>query len=468
MPEQSCTASGTWRLVKEAVSGRDVDYTAGDLNRVILLLAIPMMLEMALQSVFSITDIFWVSRLGSDAVASVGLTESLLSLIFAISSGLSTSATALIARRIGEKDADRAAIDAVQAICVALCISLLLGVPLFFLGHRLLLLMGATAPIASIGTHYARVSLGGCGVIILISLNNAIFRGAGDAAIAMRLLLVANAFNIVLDPLFIYGVGPFPKLGVTGPAVATLIGRGLIVLYQIYLLYRGTDKLHIQARHFRINVAEALSYLRISSAGMLQFLLEQGSWLGLVRIVSLFGAAAIAGYTIGFRVIGFVLLPSLGLSNAAATLVGQSIGAGLPDRAKSSVWRTGWLNLAFLGTISLAFIVFAHPIIALFSHDQAATPIAVECLRFFSAGNFMFAFGAVFLQAFNGAGDTVTPSYINLFGFWIIEIPLAWLLARHTHLKVEGVFVAVLAAQAVAVLSSGLLFMRGRWAEAKI
>ncbi len=468
MPVEHAPEKGTWQLVREAISGCKVDYTSGNLNRVIILLAVPMMLEMALQSVFSVTDIYWVSRLGSDAVASVGLTESLLTLIFAISSGLSTSATALVARRIGERDTDRAAIDAVQAIFVALGVSIVMGIPLFLAAPKLLGWMGATPHVVQLGTTYARISLGGSGIIILLSLNNAIFRGAGDAAVAMRLLWAANGINLVLDPLLIYGIGPFPKLGVTGPAVGTLIGRGAIVLYQFYRLSRGTERFRIAAKHLRLNFGEARRFLRISAAGMVQFLLEQGSWLGLVRIVSLFGAAAIAGYTVGVRVIGFVLLPSIGLSNAAATLVGQNVGAGAPERARAAVWRTSFLNLAFLGTISLFFILFAGSLVSPFSHDEAVKKIAVQCLRFFSAGNLMFAFVAVFLQAFNGAGDTLTPTYINLFGFWIVEIPLAWWLARHTPLQLKGVFIAVLVSQTVALLCSGLLFMRGGWAEAKV
>lgn len=468
MPEEDATGAGRWQLVKDAISGCKVDYTSGNLNRVIFLLAIPMMLEMALQSVFSVTDIFWVSRLGSDALASVGLTESLLTVVFAISSGLSTSATALVARRIGERDPERAATDAVQAILVAIAVSVMLGIPLFFAAPKLISLMGATPSVVKIGATYARISLGACGVIILLSLNNAIFRGAGDAAVAMRLLWAANGINLVLDPLLIYGIGPFPKLGVTGPAVGTLIGRGVIVLYQFYRLGRGTERFRIAAKHLRFDLGEARTFLQVSAAGMAQFLLEQGSWLGLVRIVSLFGPAVIAGYTIGVRVIGFVLLPSIGLSNAAATLVGQNLGAGTPDRARASVWRTSFLNLAFLGTISLLFFVFARVLISPFTHDEAVKRTAVECLRFLSAGNLMFAFVAVFLQAFNGAGDTLTPTYINLFGFWIVEIPLAWWLARHTPLKLEGVFVAVLVAQAVALLCSGLLFARGSWAESKV
>ena len=459
---------GLWTLVKQAMGGAKVDYTQGPLNRLILLLAIPMMLEMALESVFGVADIFWVSRLGGDSVAAVGLTESLLTLVFAVSAGLSASVTALVARRIGEGDNERAATDAVQSIFIAIVLGVLMGIPFFLFAPKMLSLIGATPAVVHIGSRYARIVLGTSGVILLITLQNAIFRGAGDAALAMRLLVIANGINLVLDPLLIYGIGPFPKLGVTGPAVATLTGRSVAVLYQMYRLYRGTEKLRIGMRQLRVNVREMLTFLRISSTGMLQFLLEQGSWLGLVRIVSMFGAGAIAGYTIGFRIVGFVLLPSIGLSNAAGTLVGQNMGANQPDRARSSVWRTSFGNLAFLGTVSLLFIVFAHPLVGLFTHEASAVPTAVECLRFFSLGNLMFAFGAVFLQAFNGSGDTMTPTWINLVGFWIVEVPLAWFLAAHTPLRLTGVFVAVLVAQALCLVMSGTLFVRGSWAKVRV
>ncbi len=457
-----------WDLLKKSLAGTKIDYAAFSLNQAIALLAIPMMLEMALESVFAIADLFWVSKLGPDAIASVGLTESLLTVVFAISSGLSTAATAMVARRIGEDDEDKAAIDAVQALGAGLLISVTLGVPLFFLAPKLLTLMGATSSVLAVGTNYAHVALGTCGVIIMISLSNALFRGAGDAAIAMRLLWVANIINLALDPLLVFGVGPFPKLGVTGPAVATLIGRGCAVLYQFYRLARGNERLRIQAKHLRLNVQEMLSYLKISGAGALQFVLEQGRWLALVRIVSLFGPIAIAGYTIAFRLSGFILLPTFGLSNAAATLVGQSLGAKEPDRAKSSILRTGVLNFGFLGGLSLLFILLAPKLVGLFTHDPSAIPTGVMALRIFCYGNFFFAFAAIFLQAFNGAGDTVTPTYLNLIGFWVIEIPLAWFLSTHTPLKLNGVFVSILVAQVLALVLSSTFFLRGKWQEARI
>ncbi len=460
--------SGFLGLLRESLSGSKVDHTQGNLNRVVLLLAIPMMLELALESVFSVVDIFWVSRLGADALAAVGLTESLLTLVFAISSGLGTAATALVARHIGEGDKDRAALDAVQAIGVGIAVSCLIGVPALIFAPKLLALVGGKPEVVHIGTNYARVALGTSGIVILLSLNNAIFRGAGNAAIAMRLLWSANLVNLALDPLLVFGFGPFPKLGVTGPAVATLIGRGGAVLYQFFLLGKGTNQFRIAGHNIRLHGAEMWSFIRVSSAGMLQFLLEQGSWLGLVRIASVFGPTAIAGYTIGYRIISFVLLPSIGLSNAAATLAGQNIGAGHPDRARSSVWRTSFWNVAFLGSLSLLIILFAHPLVALFAKDPQVASVSVLCLRFFSLGNLLFAFTAVFMQAFNGAGDTFTPTYINLIGFWLVELPLAWLLATHTHLKVEGVFGAVLAAQIIVFLLSGALFLRGKWLNAKV
>lgn len=457
-----------WDLFKKSLAGAKIDYAVYSLNQAIALLAIPMMLEMALESVFGIADLFWVSKLGPDAIAAVGLTESLLTVVFAISSGLSTAATAMVARRIGEDDDDKAATDAVQALGAGLLVSIALGVPLFFLAPKLLTLMGATSPVLAIGTNYAHIALGTCGVIIMISLSNALFRGAGDAAIAMRLLWVANIINLVLDPLLVFGVGPFPKLGVTGPAVATLIGRGCAVLYQFYRLGRGNERLHIQAKHLRLNLQEMLSYLKISGAGALQFVLEQGRWLALVRIVSLFGAVAIAAYTIAFRLSGFILLPTFGLNNAAATLVGQSLGAKAPDRAKSSVWRTGVLSFGFLGSLSLLFILLAPRLVGLFTHDPSVIPTGVMALRVFCYGNFFFAFAAVFLQAFNGAGDTVTPTYLNLVGFWVIEIPLAWFLSTRTPLKLNGVFVSILVAQALALVLSSTFFLRGKWQETRI
>jgi len=462
------TTPTLWQSVREALRGSHQDFTTGSLNRSILLLAIPMVLEMVLESLFAVVDVFWVSRLGSNAIATVGLTESVLTLVFAVGMGLGMSTTAMVARRIGEKDANGAAISAVQAIFLGAIASVALGLPFFLFAPKLLALMGASPAIIAGGANYTRIALGGSGVVLLLFLNNAIFRGAGDAAIAMRLLWVSNILNLILDPCLIFGLGPFPKLGVTGAALATFTGRGIGVLYQFYRLTQGTERLHILALHLRLNAAVLLRLLRVSLTGILQFLIGQASWLGLVRIVSLFGAPALAAYTIAIRIVIFAILPSWGLSNAAATLVGQNLGARRPDRARSAVWRTGLWNMLFLGSVGLVFIAFAPAIIRLFTSDPAVLPIAIDCLRIFSSGNIAYAYGMVLLQAFNGAGDTLTPTYVNLFGFWILEIPLAWHLARHTSLHVNGVFASVVVAQSAIVLISLILFRQGRWAKQRI
>jgi putative MATE family efflux protein len=328
--------------------------------------------------------------------------------------------------------------------------------------------MGATPAIIASGANYTRIALGGSGVVLLLFLNNAIFRGAGDAAIAMRLLWVSNILNLIFDPCLIFGLGPFPKLGVTGAALATFSGRGIGVLYQFYRLGKGTERIRILARHVRLQGAVLWRLVRVSITGILQFLISQASWIGLVRIVSLFGAPALAAYTIAIRIVIFAILPSWGLSNAAATLVGQNLGAGHPDRARKAVYRTGLWNMLFLGSVGVVFIAFAPWIINLFTQDPAVVGTAIHCLRIFSCGNVAFAYGMVMLQAFNGAGDTLTPTYVNLFGFWILEIPLAWWLAMHTAMRVNGVFVSVVVAQSVIVLISLVLFRQGRWARQRI
>src|ERR1700688_1058236 len=401
-----------WSSIREALRGSHQDFTTGSLNRAILLLAIPMVLEMVLESLFAVVDVFWVGRLGADAVATVGLTESMLSLVFAVGLGLSLSTTAMVARRIGEKKPEGAAVAGVQAIAIGLAVSVAEGLPCAFLAPRLLGLMGASPQIIAVGGGYARIALGGSGAIMLLFLNNAIFRGAGDAAIAMRLLWVSNIINLVLDPCLIFGWGPFPRLGVTGAALATLTGRSIGVLYQFYRLMRGTERLRILRSQVRFNFDVLLRLVRVSLTGVLQFAIAHPSWIGLVRIVSFFGAAALAGYTIAIRIVIFVILPSWGLSNAAATLVGQNLGAKQPERAATSVWRTGFYNMVFLGVIGVFFIFFAEPAVRLFTNDPEVVPLAASCLRILSYGNIGYAYGMVMLQAFNGAGDTVTPTIV--------------------------------------------------------
>jgi len=459
---------GLWSSIREAIRGSRQDFTTGNLNRAILLLAIPMILEMVLESLFAVVDVFWVGRLGADAVATVGLTESLLSLVFAIGLGLSLSTTAMVARRIGEKDPAGAAVAGVQAIVLGLGVSAIVGLPCLFYAPRLLRLMGASPEIIAIGSGYARIALGGSGAIMLLFLNNAIFRGAGDAAIAMRLLWVPNIINLVLDPCLIFGLGPFPKLGVTGAALATFTGRSIGVLYQFYRLLRGTERIRILRQQFRINLGVLLRLLRVSLTGILQFAIAHTSWIGLVRIVSVFGSAALAGYTIAIRIIIFIILPSWGLSNAAATLVGQNLGAKQPQRAEASVWRTGFYNMLFLGAVGLFFIFFAEPVVRLFTRDPLVVPLAASCLRILSYGNIAYAYAMVMLQAFNGAGDTVTPTVVNFFCFWLLEIPLAYFLAITARMHSNGVFFSIVVAQASIAAVSIILFKRGRWKRQQI
>jgi putative MATE family efflux protein len=457
-----------WQSIREALRGSHQDFTTGSLNRAILLLAIPMVLEMVLESLFAVVDVFWVGRLGADAVATVGLTESLLSLVFAVGLGLSLSTTAMVARRIGEKDPEGAAVAGVQAIIIGLAISVLVGVPCFFLAPQLLRVMGASPQIVATGSGYARIAIGGSGAIMLLFLNNAIFRGAGDAAIAMRLLWVSNIINLILDPCLIFGWGPFPKLGVTGAALATFTGRSIGVLYQFYRLFRGSERIRILRSQIRINLGVLLRLLRVSLMGIFQFAIAHTSWIGLVRIVSIFGSAALAGYTIAIRIVIFLILPSWGLSNAAATLVGQNLGAKQPERAEQSVWRTGFYNMIFLGSIGVLFAIFAEPAVRLFTHDPAVVPLAASCLRIISLGNIGFAYGMVMLQAFNGAGDTLTPTIVNVFGFWILEIPLAYFLAIPGHMRSNGVFISIVVAECAMAVAGIILFRRGRWKLQKI
>jgi putative MATE family efflux protein len=457
-----------WSSVREALRGSHQDFTTGNLNRAILLLAIPMVLEMVLESLFAVVDVFWVGRLGADAVATVGLTESLLSLVFAIGLGLSLSTTAMVARRIGEKDPAGAAVAGVQAIILGLATSLLIGLPCIFYAPDLLKLMGASPQVVATGSGYARIALGGSGAIMMLFLNNAIFRGAGDAAIAMRLLWVSNIINLILDPCLIFGLGPFPKLGVTGAALATFTGRSIGVAYQFYRLLRGSERIRILRGQIHVNFTVLLRLLRVSITGILQFAIAHTSWIGLVRIVSIFGSAALAGYTIAIRIVIFIILPSWGLSNAAATLVGQNLGAKQPDRAESSVWRTGLYNMIFLGLVGVIFIVFATPIVRLFTSDPDVIPLAASCLRIVSYGNIGYAYGMVMLQAFNGAGDTVTPTIVNLFGFWLFEIPLAYFLAIPARMQARGAYCSIVAAEALIAGVSIILFKRGYWKRQKI
>ncbi|HEU0014431.1 MAG TPA: MATE family efflux transporter [Longimicrobium sp.] len=455
--------------IREALRGsHGHDYTAGPIGRAILLLAVPMVLEMAMESLFAIADIFWVSRLGPSAVASVGLTESLLTPIYSLAMGLSIGAGAIVARRIGEKDREGAAHSAVQAIALALFVSLVLGAVGLMLAPRLLALMGADAEVIRVGLGYAQVMLGGEAAIIVLFVVNSIFRGAGDAAIAMRVLWMANGVNIVLAPLLIFGVGPLPALGVTGAAVATTLCRGGGAAYAVWRLTRPDGRVPVARRHARLDFGIMRQIVRLSTAATLQGLIATASWIGLVRIIATFGSAALAGYTVGIRVVIFALLPSFGLSNAAATMVGQALGAGKPDRAEKSVWRACRYNLVFLGLVGLAFVLLAGPIVRLFSSDPEVVRYGTACLRIVAAGFPFYAFGMVITQSFNGAGDTWTPTWINLAVFWAFEIPLAYVLARVLGMGPVGVFVSIALAFSTLAVVGGLIFRRGRWKAQKV
>lgn len=462
------TERSLWSSLVEAVRGSHQDYTTARLNRAILLLAVPMVLEMVLESLFAVVDVAWVGRLGANAVATVGLTESMLSLVFAVGMGLSLSTTAMVARRIGEKDPEGAAVAGVQAIVLGLAISLAIGLPCLLFAPNLLRLMGATPEIVAVGSGYTRICLGGSCAVLLLFLNNAIFRGAGDAAIAMRLLWISNIINLILDPCLIFGLGPFPRLGVTGAALATFIGRSIGVMYQFYRLLKGTERIRILRRQVHVRLDVLWRLLRVSLTGILQFAIAHTSWIGLVRIVSLFGAAALAGYTIAIRIVIFVILPSWGLSNAAATLVGQNLGAGKPDRAEKAVWRTGLYNMIFLGAVGIFFVLFAEPVVRLFIHDPAVVPLGAACLRIVSYGNLGYAYFMVMMQAFNGAGDTITPTIVNFFGFWLFEIPLAYFLALPLGMKSNGVYFSIAIAESAMAAASAILFRRGKWKTQKI
>jgi putative MATE family efflux protein len=458
-----------WESLIEAVRGSHQDFTTGSLNRAILLLAVPMVLEMVLESLFAVVDILWVGRLGPNATATVGLTESMSSIALSVAMGLSLSTTAMVARRIGEKDPEGAAVAGVQAIFLGFIVSLAIGLPCLFFAPNLLRLMGASPEIVAVGSAYARIYLGaGTCAVLLLTLNNAIFRGAGDAAIAMRLLWVSNIINLILDPCLIFGWGPFPRLGVTGAALATLTGRSIGVIYQFYRLLKGTERIRILVRQIRVQWDVLWRLVRVSLTGILQFVIAHTSWIGLVRIVSVFGPAALAGYTIAIRIVIFVILPSWGLSNAAATLVGQNLGADRPDRAEKAVWRTGLYNVVFLGAVGVFFILFAEPVVRLFTNDPAVIPLGAACLRIVSYGNLGYAYFMVMMQAFNGAGDTVTPTIVNFFGFWLFEIPLAYVLAMKLGMHSNGVFASIAIAESSMAAASAILFKQGKWKRKKI
>jgi MATE family, multidrug efflux pump len=456
------------RDVADALRGTEQDYTRGSLRRALALLAIPMILEMAMESVFAVVDVFFVAALGASAVATVGVTESIMTLVYAVAIGLSMGTTALVARRIGEKNASDAAESAVQAILVALAGSLPIAIVGVFFARKVLALMGADAWSIEHGAGYTMWMLGGNVVVMLIFVINAVFRGAGDAAIAMRVLWVANGINILLDPALIRGWGPFPTMGIEGAAVATVIGRSVGVAMQLVVLVRGAKHLRVTASQVRVRASVMWRLVRVSLGGIGQLVVAMSSWIGLVRIVSTFGSETLAGYTIAARIITFTFLPSWGLSNAAATLVGQNLGAGNPERAARSVWITGWVNMILLGAVGVGYIVLDQTLVRIFTHDPGVVAAGADCLRIVSYGYPFYAWGMVMMQAFNGAGDTMTPTRINLFCFWLLEIPLAYMLALRSNVGLPGVYGSIVVAESLAGIVGIWMFRRGRWKERSV
>ncbi len=458
----------SWATLRESLEGTQADLTAIPIGRAVVLLAVPTVLEMSMESLLTIVDIFFVSRLGSRAVATVGLTEALLSIVYALAMGLSSGASAIVARRTGEQDPEGAAVATVQAIGAAIVAATLIGGLGVVFAPRLLAFVGAEPAIVAYGSGYARIMLGGNVAIFLLFVVNAAFRSAGASAIAMRSLWLANALNMLLAPCFIFGLGPIPRMGVVGAAIATTISRAVGVVYQVMVLAGGRARLAIAARQVALNVAVMRDLLRIAWTGTLQVLVETASWLGLMRILSAFGSAALAGYTIAMRVAIFALLPSFGLASAAATLVGQNLGAHEPERAAHAVSTVARYNVAFLGLVGLGLVGTARPLSGIFTHDPAVADHATVCLRIVALGFLFFGYGMVIVQSFNGAGDTATPTFLNLACFWLFKIPLAYALAHTFGFGPRGVFIAIAAAYSAQAVFGGLLFRRGTWKTRQI
>ena len=450
-------------LFQRALKGDHKDLTTGSIGIAAFLLAVPMVLEMLMESIFAITDIFFVSGLGAQAVAVVGLTEAVLTLLYALAIGLSMAVTATIARRYGEKNIEQADVVAGQTLWIGMAVALIVGFIGLHFAEDILRLMGGSESLIQEGKSYTTIMLTGSITILYLFLINAIFRGAGDASIAMRSLWLANGINIVLDPLLIYGVGPFPEMGLTGAAVATTIGRGVGVIYQLSYLFGVAGRIKITLRHLMIQAEVCIKLIKVSFWGIVQFLIATASWIALVRIVSTYGSDAVAGYTIAIRVIMFVILPAWGLSNAVATLVGQNLGAGKPERAEQSVWRIAKYNIYFLLTVAVIFITIPTQIVGLFTDDQNVIKYGVDCLRYISYGNGFFALGMILVQAFNGAGDTMTPTKINFVCYWLIQIPVAYTLAKWLTLGPTGVFLAITIAQSIFAFIGWHVFKKGQW-----
>jgi putative MATE family efflux protein len=457
-----------WQELKDAIRGSEADYTEIGIGKAIFLLAVPMILELIMESTFAVVDIYFVGTLGPSAVATVGLTETYLFLLYSIGMGLSMAVTAIVARRIGEKHKEEAGITAVQSIFIALLVSIPFALAGIFFAKDLLVLMGADNWTLQNGYNYTEWILGGNAVIMLLFIVNAVFRGAGDAAIAMRVLWIANGFNIILDPLLILGLGPFPQLGIEGAAIATNIGRGIGVLTQLYLLFRGGKHIRVFRSQLHLQWKIISNVVRTSLGGIGQMIVAMSSWIFIVRILAEFGSQAVAGTTIAMRIMMFTMMPAWGMSNAVATLVGQNLGAKKPERAERSVWITGFWNMVFLIGVSVVYFLFSESLVGIFTNDEGVISVGGQWLRIVSYSYFVYGWWMVSSQAFNGAGDTITPTKINLVFFWLIEIPLSYFMAKTLGMDYTGVFWAIFIAETSVGLFTLWLFTRGNWKKVEV
>jgi putative MATE family efflux protein len=472
MQEPSTIVKQTiFSFIKQSLKGEPMDYTIGSIRRAVLMLAIPMILEMSLESVFALVDLFFVGHLKNSqhTLQTVALTESILSIVYSLAIGISMAATAVVARRIGEKNPDAAATAAVQAIWLSFALTALISIIGFVFSSQILRAMGAEGETIAIGNTYMRIMMGGSLVIMMLFLVNGIFRGAGDASMAMKSLWVANICNIILCPIFINGLGPIPALGLTGAAVATVTGRSIGVGYQLYHLFKGKGVIKIHAKNVMLDWPVIRSMVNIASPATLQFIIGSCSWIVLARLVAETGhSVASAGYQTAIRVVIFFLLPAWGMSNAAATLVGQNLGAKQPERARESVIKTAKYNAVFMAIVSLIFLLGAYPIIGLFTQDPEVQAVAIRALRIITTGYVFYGVGMVMTNAFNGAGDTWTPTWINVFGFWLFQIPLAYVMANYFKLGPTGVFIAIPVSETAITIAAIVLFRKGKWKTMKV
>jgi len=457
-----------WYIIRDSLLGKEQDYTVGSIDKAIVLLAIPMILEMLMESIFAIVDIFFVGKLGNSAVATVGMTESMLTIVYSVAIGISMAATAMVARRIGEKDKEGASRSASQAIMLGGGISVLISLIGILFADDLLTLIGASAETIEHGTGYTRWMLGGNIVIMMLFLNNAIFRGAGDAFLALRVLALSNLLNIILDPILIFGLGPIPAYGLEGAAYATNIGRFLGMIYQFYYLFNGRSVIKLRLADFKIVPKLIKRLIDVASGGTGQFIIASSSWIFLYTIINEFGDEAAAGYTIAIRVLIFTIMPAWGIANAAATLVGQNLGASQPERAEKSVWRTGMFDMIFLGFVSVVYILFAEEVIGIFTTDTLVLKHGIQALQWISLGYVFFAWEMVIAQSFNGAGDTRTPTILNFFGFWVLQIPLAYVTAIVLGMGPLGVYISIAISESLLAVAAVIMFRRGKWKSVKI